>query len=388
MSEKKIIYLDNNATTRIYPEVLDAMMPFFKEKYANPSSMYSFAAGVHKDVEKARAQVADLINVDPIEICFVSCGSEADNFAIRGITEAYPNKKHIITTKVEHPAIIETFKSLERHGYKTTYLDVDGDGNVDIETLKNSISNETALVSVMYANNETGVIFPIEEIGKIVKKHGAVFHVDAVQAVGKLPIDLQKEDYIDMLTMSGHKIHAPKGIGVLFIRNGTKLRTVQTGGHQERGRRAGTENVPYIIALGKACEMAKAELSKFMEHTKLLRDTLQKKLVDNIDNTKVNGGNANRTANTLNISFKNIEGESILLLLDVYGICASTGSACSSGTLEPSPVLRAMGLPFEYAHSSTRFSFSLDNTMEEVDFTADAVIKIVKRLREISPYTE
>lgn len=388
MSDKKIIYLDNNATTRIYPEVLDAMMPFFKEKYANPSSMYSFAAVVHKDVEEARVKVASLINADPIEICFVSCGSEADNFAIRGTVEAYPNKKHIITTKVEHPAIIETFKSLERHGYKTTYLDVDSDGNLDIEGLKNSISDETALVSVMYANNETGVIFPIEEIGKIVKKHGAVFHVDAVQAVGKLPIDLQKEDYIDMLTMSGHKIHAPKGVGALFIRNGTKLRTVQTGGHQERGRRAGTENVPYIIALGKASEMANAELSKFMEHTKLLRDTLQNKLVENIDNTKVNGVNTNRMSNTLNISFKNIEGESILLLLDVYGICASTGSACSSGTLEPSPVLRAMGLPFEYAHSSTRFSFSLDNTMEEVNFTADAVIKIVKRLREISPYTE
>ncbi len=388
MEENKIIYLDNNATTRIYPEVLEAMMPYFTTKYANPSSMYTFARGVQEKLDLARSQVGSLINAEPVELCFVSCGTEADNFAIRGTLEAYPNKNHIITTKVEHPAIIETYKSLERHGYKTTFLDVDSDGNINIDDLKNAINDNTAIVSIMYANNETGVIFPIKEIGNIVKSAGSVFHVDAVQAVGKLPIDLQKEDYIDLLTMSGHKIHAPKGIGVLYIRKGTKLRTIQTGGHQERGRRAGTENVPYIIGLGCAASMVNAEMDKFIKHTSKLRDMLENNLVSRIKNTKVNGGNAIRMGNTLNISFKNIEGESVLLHLDTYGICASTGSACSSGTLEPSPVLRAMGLPFDFAHSSTRFSLSLDNTEEEINFTADTVVSVVEKLRSISPYKD
>lgn len=386
MEEKKIIYLDNNATTRIYSEVVDAMMPYFKEKYANPSSMYSIAGEVHKDVENARALVADLLGADPIEICFVSCGSEADNMAVRGTIEAYPNKNHVITTKVEHPAIIETFKSLERHGYRITFIDVDNDGEIDLEELKRSLDDNTAIVSIMYANNETGVIFPIKEIGELVKESGAVFHVDAVQAAGKIPIDLKKEPYIDLLTIAGHKMHAPKGIGALFIKNGTKLRTIQTGGHQERGRRAGTENVPYIVGLGKAASIAKEELPKFMEYTKLLRDTLENEVSKRISDVRINGKNANRVSNTSNISFKNIEGEAILLLLDGYGICTSSGSACSSGTLEPSHVLQSMGVPFEYAHSSTRFSMSLDNTMEEIMFTADCIEKIVKRLREISPY--
>lgn len=385
---KKLIYLDNNATTRVYDEVLEAMLPYFKEKYFNPSSMYSKAGEIHKDLERARSEVASLINAKPTEICFVSCGSEADNMAIRGTTLAYPDKKHIVTTKVEHPAVLETYKSYERLGYNITFLDVDSDGNLDFNELKDSITDKTAIVSIMYANNETGVIFPIKEIGEIVKSKGSVFHVDAVQAAGKLPIDLEKENYIDMLTISGHKIHAPKGIGVLYIRNGVHLRTVQTGGHQERGRRAGTENVPYIIGLGKACLIAKKELPKFMEHTKLLRDTLQKEITTHIKEAKVNGLNANRMSNTLNVSFKNIEGESVLLMLDGYGICASTGSACSSGTLEPSPVLRAMGLDFNYAHSATRFSLSLDNTMEDMLYTADAIEKIVKRLRDISPYRD
>lgn len=388
MEENKIIYLDNNATTRIYPEVLEAMMPYFTTKYANPSSMYTFAQGVQEKLDLARNEVASLINADAVELCFVSCGTEADNFAIRGTLDAYPNKNHIITTKVEHPAIIETYKSLERHGYRTTFLDVDSDGNINIDDLKNAISDDTALVSVMYANNETGVIFPIEEIGNIVKSAGSVFHVDAVQAVGKLHVDLKKEDYIDMLTMSGHKIHAPKGIGALYIKKGTKLRTMQTGGHQERGRRAGTENVPYIIGLGVAASIVKSEMDKFIKHTTGLRDMLENNLVSRIKNTKVNGKKAVRMGNTLNISFKNIEGESILLLLDTYGICASTGSACSSGTLEPSPVLRAMGVPFDFAHSSTRFSLSLDNTESEINFTADAVVNVVEKLRSISPYTD
>lgn len=384
--DKKIIYLDNNATTKVYPEVLEAMLPFLKENYANPSSMYSFAHKIQKNVDNAREQVASLINSKPIEICFLSCGTEGDNLAIRGTLEAYPQKNHIITTKVEHPAILETFKSLERYGYRTTYLNVDKNGNLDLNDLKEVLSKDTALVSIMYANNETGVIFPIKEIGEIVKEAGAIFHVDGVQAAGKLPLDMDKENYIDMLTISGHKIHAPKGIGALYIKKGTKLRTMQTGGHQERGRRAGTENVPYIIGLGKASEMVKNELPSFMEHTKLLRDTLESELVKRIPLTKVNGKDANRVTNTLNISFKNIEGEAVLLLLDEYGICASTGSACSSGTLEPSSVLQAMGVTFDYAHSSTRFSMSLDNTIEEIRETADALEHVVSRLREISPY--
>ncbi|CCY74743.1 cysteine desulfurase NifS [Brachyspira aalborgi] len=386
MENKKLIYMDNNATTRVYEEVLEAMLPYFKEKYFNPSSMYSVAGGVHKEMEKAREQVADFLGCEKVEVCFVSCGSEGDNMAIRGTIEAYPTKNHIITTKVEHPAVIETCKSLERLGYRITLLDVDNDGNINLEELKKSVNENTAIVSIMYANNETGVIFPIKEIGEIVKNAGAVLHVDAVQAAGKLPLNMKNEPYIDMLTIAGHKIHAPKGIGALYIKNGTKLRTVQTGGHQERGRRAGTENVPYIVGLGKACSMVKSELPKFNEHTSKLRDKLEEEVSKRISDIKINGKNANRVSNTTNISFKNIEGESVLLLLDGYGICTSSGSACSSGTLEPSPVLQSMGVPFEYAHSSTRFSLSLDNTMEEINYTADALEKIVSRLRDISPY--
>ncbi|TXJ47381.1 cysteine desulfurase NifS [Brachyspira pilosicoli] len=388
MSDKKIIYMDNNATTRVYQEVLDAMLPYFKDQYYNPSSMYSPAGAVHKEMEKARGDVADFLGCEPIEVCFVSCGSEGDNMAIRGTIEAYPTKNHIITTRVEHPAVIETCKSLERLGYRITLLDVDNDGNINIDDLKKAINDNTAIVSIMYANNETGVIFPVKEIGEIVKNAGAVFHVDAVQAAGKLPLSMKDEPYIDMLTIAGHKIHAPKGIGALYIKKGTKLRTVQTGGHQERGRRAGTENVPYIIGLGKAASMVKAELPKFIEHTSKLRDKLEEEVLKRIKEVKINGRGAKRVSNTANISFKNIEGEAILLLLDGYGICTSSGSACSSGTLEPSPVLQAMGVPFEYAHSSTRFSLSLDNTMEEIMYTADAIEKIVARLRDISPYRD
>ncbi len=362
------------------------MLPYFKDMYFNPSSMYTPAGSVHREMEKSRELVADFLGCEPIEVCFVSCGSEGDNMAIRGTIEAYPTKNHIITTKVEHPAVIETCKSLERYGYRITYLSVDNDGNIDIDELKNAVDENTAIVSIMYANNETGVIFPIKEIGEIVKNAGAVFHVDAVQAAGKLPLNMKDEPYIDMLTIAGHKIHAPKGIGALYIKNGTKLRTIQTGGHQERGRRAGTENIPYIIGLGKAVSMVKAELSKFTEHTSKLRDALESEILKRITDVKINGANADRVSNTSNISFKNIEGEAILLLLDGYGICTSSGSACSSGTLETSPVLQAMGVPFEYAHSSTRFSLSLDNTIEDIMYCADAIEKIVRRLREISPY--
>ncbi len=385
-TERKIIYFDNNATTQVHKEVVDAMMPYFDNMYANPSSMYSFAKSVHSDVQKAREQVASLLGAEAVEICFTSCGSESDNLAIRGTLEAYPNKRHIIATRVEHPAVSATFKDLERVGYEVTLLEVDESGKLDLKELENAIREDTAIVSVMWANNETGVIFDIDAIAEVVKSRGVVFHVDAVQAVGKIPIDMSSSK-IDMLSMSGHKIHAPKGIGVLYIRKGTMLRAVQTGGHQERGRRAGTENVPYIIGLGKACEMAKANMALEAEHTKKLRDKMESILVANIKNTKVNGGGSNRLPNTLNISFQYIEGEAILLMLDRYGICASTGSACSSGSLEPSAVLRAMGVPFDYAHSSTRFSFSSYNTEEEVDFVAKKTIEVVETLRRISPYT-
>lgn len=385
-TEKKIIYFDNNATTPIHKEVLEAMMPYFENMYANPSSMYSFAKNVHAQLEKARVQVASLLGAEPIEICFTSCGSESDNLAIRGTLEAYPNKKHIITTRVEHPAVSATFKDLERVGYEVTFIEVDESGKIDLNVLENAIREDTAIVSVMWANNETGVLFDIDAIGEIVKSRGVVFHVDAVQAVGKIPIDMSRSK-VDMLSMSGHKIHAPKGVGALYIRKGTMLRALQTGGLQERGRRAGTENVPYIIGLGKACEMAKANLEHEAIHTKKLRDKMENILVSNIKKTKVNGSGSERLPNTLNISFQYIEGESLLLLLDRFNICASTGSACSSGSLEPSAVLRAMGVPFDYAHSSTRFSFSIYNTEEEVDFVAQKTIEAVETLRRISPYT-
>ena len=386
MSDKKIIYMDNNATTRVYSEVVDVMMPFLKDGYFNPSSMYSAAGNIHKYVETARGQLADFLGCEEFEVCFTSCGSEGDNMAIKGTIDAYPNKNHIITTKVEHPAVIETCKSLKRLGYRVTLLDVDNDGNLNLDDLKKAVDDDTAIVSIMYANNETGVIFPIKEIGEIVKSAGAIFHVDAVQAAGKLPLNMKDEPYIDLLTIAGHKMHAPKGIGALYIKKGTKLRPLLSGGHQERTRRAGTENVPYIVGFGKAAEMVKAELPKFVEHTAKLRDTLDAEVSKRITDIKINGKNAKRVSNTTNISFKNIEGEAVLLMLDGYGVCTSSGSACSSGTLEPSPVLQAMGVPFEFAHSSTRFSLSLDNTMDEIMLVADALEKIVNRLREISPY--
>lgn len=386
MSDRKIIYMDNNATTRVYEEVLEVMLPFFKENYFNPSSMYSYAGNIHKCVENGREQIADFLGCDPLEVCFVSCGTEGNNMAIKGIIDAYPNKNHVITTKVEHPAVIETCKSLKRLGYRVTLLDVDGDGNINLDDIKNAVNDDTAIVSIMYANNETGVIFPIKEIGEIVKSAGAIFHVDAVQAAGKIPINMKNEFYIDLLTIAGHKMHAPKGIGALYIKKGTKLRPTLIGGHQERSRRAGTENVPYIIGFGKAAQIVKSELSKFIEHTSKLRDTLDNEVSKRITDVKINGKNAKRVSNTTNISFKNIEGEAILLMLDRHGICTSSGSACSSGTLEPSPILQAMGVPFEFAHSSTRFSLSLDNNIDEIMIVVDALESIVKRLREISPY--
>ncbi len=381
----KVIYFDNNATTNVAPEVLEEMLPFLKEQYGNPSSMHSFGGGIRKSVELAREKVADLLNASPMEIVFTSCGSESDNFAIRGVLEANPDKKHVITTRVEHPAVLNVCKYLSKNGYDVTFLKVDNKGQIDLDELRDSLRDDTAIVSIMYANNETGVIFPMEKIAEIVKEKGVILHVDAVQAVGKIPIDLSKLP-IDLLSCSGHKLHAPKGVGFLYIRRGTKIKPFMIGGHQERGRRAGTENVASIVGLGKACELAKGDFEEENTKVKALRDKLENFILGNIPYTHVNGDRENRLPNTSNVSFEFIEGEAILLMLDKHGICASSGSACTSGSLEPSHVLRAMGIPFTLSHSSIRFSFSRYNTEEEVDYCIKVLPEIVERLRSISPY--
>lgn len=383
----KIIYVDNNATTAVAPEVYQAMIPFLTERYGNPSSIHTFGGLVARDVERAREELALLLNAEPYEILFTSCGTESDNAAIWGILEANPDKNHIITSKVEHPAILNTLRALERQGYEVTYLGVDKSGQLDLAELRAAIKPTTVLMTFMYANNETGVIFPIEEIGALAKEHGIMFHSDAVQAVGKVPLDMRAST-VDLLSLSGHKIHAPKGIGALYIRKGTRIRPFITGGHQERGRRGGTENVASIAALGKAAEIARVNLSDEIRTLSSLRDSLEQKISAAVALTKVNGGASMRLPNTANISFKFIEGEAILLMLDEHGICASSGSACTSGSLEPSHVLRAMGVPFEFAHGSIRFSFSRYNTMADVDNIAQTIPPIIERLRSLSPYSE
>jgi len=379
------IYLDNNATTRVAPEVRDAMMPFFDELWGNPSSMHTFGGQVKRHIDKARAQVAALINADPSEIIFTGCGSESDNMAIRGAVEAVGGRPHIITTRVEHQAVLAPCQYLEAQGCPLTELHVDSLGRLDLDELKQALTRQTAVVSIMWANNETGVIFPIEEITEIVHNAGTILHTDAVQVVGKIPIDVKKVP-VDMLALSGHKLHSPKGIGALYIRKGTRVNPLILGGHQEGGKRAGTENVPYIVGLGKACEMA----AKFMEeentHVKALRDRLEKGILASCPDVRVNGDREHRLPNTLNVSFEFIEGESILLMLDEYGIAASSGSACTSGSLEPSHVMRAMGVPFTAAHGSIRFSLSRYNVQEDVDVVLKHIPGIVKRLREISPF--
>jgi cysteine desulfurase len=381
----KTVYVDNNATTQVAPEVLEAMMPYFTELYGNPSSMHFFGGQVQQKVNEAREQVADLVGADPSEIVFTSCGTESDNAAILGTLDAFPDKRHVISTRVEHPAVWNVCTYLSRKGQKVTELSVDRQGRLDLDELKESFTHGTGIVSIMYANNETGVVFPIEQIGQIVKERGIPFHTDAVQAVGKIPIDLKKST-IDLLSMSGHKLHAPKGIGVLYIRKGTKFSPFLIGGHQERGRRGGTENVPYIIGLGKACELAKRNLEHENTRVKALRDYLEKRILESIPNVLVNGDQVNRLPNTVSVSFEYVEGESILLMLSDLGICASSGSACTSGSLEPSHVLRAMGIPFTAAHGSIRFSLSVYNTKDEMDYIADHLPKIISRLREISPF--
>ena len=381
----KTVYVDNNATTKVAPEVLEGMLPYFSELYGNPSSMHFFGGQVEKKVNEAREKAADFLGAEPSEIVFTSCGTESDNAAILGTLDSYPEKHHLITTRVEHPAIGNVCSYLGRKGYRITELSVDREGRLDLDELKESIKDETVLVSIMYANNETGVIFPIEEIGEIVKAKGIPFHTDAVQAAGKIPLNMRTST-IDMLSTSGHKLHAPKGIGVLYIRKGTKFSPFMIGGHQEKGRRGGTENVPYIIGLGKACELAKKHLKEENTRVQILRDYLEKKILETIPNAMVNGDRVHRLPNTVNISFEFVEGESILLLLSDLGICASSGSACTSGSLEPSHVLRAMGVPFTAAHGSIRFSLSIYNTKEEMDYIVDQLPPIIQRLRDISPF--
>jgi cysteine desulfurase len=381
----KTVYVDNNATTKVAPEVVEVMLPYFSELYGNPSSMHFFGGQVERQVNEAREKVASFLGGEPSEIVFTSCGTESDNAAILGTLDSYPEKRHLITTRVEHPAIGNVCTYLSRKGYRITELSVDREGRLDLDELKESIKDETTLVSIMYANNETGVIFPIEEIGEIVKAKGIPFHTDAVQAAGKIPLNMKKST-LDMLSISGHKLHAPKGIGVLYIRKGTKFSPFMIGGHQEKGRRGGTENVPYIIGLGKACELAQRHLDEENTRIRVLRDYLEKKILESVPNTLVNGDRVHRLPNTLSVSFEYIEGESILLLLSDLGICASSGSACTSGSLEPSHVLRAMGIPFTAAHGSIRFSLSIYNTKEEMDYIIEHLPPIIQRLRDISPF--
>lgn len=379
------IYLDNNATTKVAEEVLEVMLPYLREYYGNPSSMHTFGGQVARTVKAARERVAALLGAEPSEIIFTSCGSEGDNTAIRAALTTQPQKKHIVTTLVEHPAVLNLCKRLEKEGYSVTYLPVDGKGQLDLNALKTSLTDNTALVSVMCANNETGTIFPIERIGQIVKERGILFHVDAVQAVGKIPMNM-KESTVDFLVLSGHKLHGPKGIGALYVRKGVRFRPLIFGGHQERGRRGGTENVPAIVGLGKAAELAIQHVEEEVTRVRELRDRLEQGLLSRIPHSQLNGHPAIRLPNTTNIGFKYIEGEAILLSLDRYGICASSGSACSSGSLEPSHVLRAMGLPYTILHGSIRFSLSRYTTAAEINQVLEVMPRIVERLRAISPF--
>lgn len=379
------IYLDNNATTKIAPEVFDEMLPYLTDLYGNPSSMHTFGGSIQKKIEEARERVAGLIGAEPDEIIFTSCGTESDNTAIMSAVESHPHKRHIITTRVEHPAVFNFAKHLERKGLRVTFIPVDNLGRLDMDAFLRALDDDVVVVSVMYANNESGVIFPIEKIGEILKERKIIFHTDAVQAVGKIPINLKKLP-VDMLSLSGHKLHAPKGIGALYVRKGTRFCPYIIGGHQENGRRAGTENLASIIGLGKACELAEKNLEKESAFLSALRDRLERGLLKLCPDSRVNGDRENRLPNTTNISFEYVEGEAILLRLNEYGICASSGSACTSGSLEPSRVLRAMGVPFTAIHGSIRFSLSRYNTEEEIDRVLEIMPKIIKELRELSPF--
>jgi cysteine desulfurase len=381
----KTVYFDNNATTKVAQEVLEEITPLFCDLYGNPSSMHTFGGQMARRVRNAREQAANLLGCDPSEIIFTSGGTESDNAAIQGALAASPNKRKVITTRVEHPAVLTACRQLESHGYTVVELAVDKVGRLDLAELKEELDDDTALVTIMYANNETGVIFPIDQIADLVTGKGIAFHTDAVQAVGKIPLKLSNSS-IDMLSLSGHKLHAPKGIGVLYIKKGTRFSPFMVGGHQEAGKRAGTENVPGIVGLGKACELAAKNIEQENSKVKSLRDKLENAILESCPDSRLNGDRDNRLPNTANISFEYVEGEAILLMLDKYGICASSGSACTSGSLEPSHVLRAMGVPFTAAHGSIRFSLSRYNTEEEVDYTIEKMPPIINKLRELSPF--
>lgn len=385
-----LIYLDNNATTKVAPEVLEAMLPYFKEEYANPSSVYEFAKRSNHAVREARGVLKDFYNAkDEKEIIFTSCGSESANTAIRGVLNMNKNKRHIITTKVEHPCVLNLYRSLEKEGYKVDYIGVNSNGELDLAQLEEAINEDTALVSVMYANNETGVVFPIKKISEIIKSKNSQtkFYVDAVQVTGKLPIDVQNLG-VDMMGISGHKFHAPKGIGALYVNSKTLITPLIIGGHQERGKRAGTENVPYIVGMAKAAELAMDSLKYETTEIKRLRDKLEQNIVKNVFNARLNAGIINRVPNTTNIGFEYIEGELILLHLSDLGICASSGSACTSGSLEPSHVLRAMNVPFTAVHGSIRFSLSRFTTEKEIDYVCEKMPAIIEKLVRISPFQD
>ena len=385
---EKMIYLDNAATTKTRPEVVEAMLPYFTEFYGNPSSVYTFSAKSKEAVTKAREIIADSLGVKSNEIYFTAGGSEADNWALVAAAEAYEAKgKHIITSKIEHHAILHTCEYLEKRGYEVTYLDVDENGVVKLDELKKAIRPDTILISIMFANNEIGTIEPIKEIGAIAKEHGILFHTDAVQAYGHVPISADEYN-IDMLSASGHKINGPKGIGFLYIRKGVKIRSFIHGGAQERRRRAGTENVPGIVGFGKAVQLAMDEMEERTKKEVEMREYLMEKVLREVPFTRINGSRTSRLPNNINFAFQFIEGESLLIKLDMAGICGSSGSACTSGSLDPSHVLLAIGLPHEIAHGSLRLTLSEENTMEEMDITADKIKEIVAYLRELSPLYE
>ncbi|HWH78001.1 MAG TPA: cysteine desulfurase NifS [Candidatus Binatus sp.] len=378
------VYFDNNATTQVLPEVVEAMVPFYTQSYGNPSSIHRFGSAVGEKISQAREQIAALIGAaDPIEVIFTSCGTEGDNAAIRGMLEARPDKRHIVTTKVEHSAVLGLCQHLEKRGYRVSWLSVNSDGALDVDELRSVLSEDTALVSIMWANNETGVVFPVEKIGAMVRAKGIPFHVDAVQAAGKIALNVN-ELPIDLLTISGHKFHAPKGVGALYVRRGITFPPFMIGGHQERNRRAGTENVASIIGMGKAAEIALRRLPADSTAIKDLRDQLEKLLLESCPDSRVNGATRDRLPNTLNISFRYLEGESVLVLLDQQGICASTGSACTAGSAEPSHVLRAMGVPADWLQGAVRFSLSRFNTENEVRYVNEKLPSIVQRLQGFS----
>ena len=384
----KLLYLDNAATTKTAPEVVEAMLPYFTEKFGNPSSVYGFAANNKNKLTEARETIAGALGAKPEEIYFTAGGSESDNWALKCTAEAYGvHGGHIITTKIEHHAILHTCKYLQNRGYDVTYLDVDENGLVDLNTLEAAVRPDTFLISIMFANNEIGTIEPIKEIGEIAHRYGILFHTDAVQAFGQIPIHVDEMN-IDMLSASGHKFNGPKGIGFLYIKKGLKLKSFIHGGQQERGRRAGTENVPGIVGIAKACEIAMAEMEERMKKETELRDYLIERILKEIPYTRLNGHSKKRLPNNVNISFQFVEGESILIMLDMAGICASSGSACTSGSVDPSHVLLAIGLPHEIAHGSLRLTIGYENTKEEMDTVVDNLKRIITNLRNMSPLYE